>query len=226
MTSSYLSTIRLVTFVTAIIFAVIVICLSADLISLTEPAYYFKFSAFALSTGLLTVLTITPMLVIDLFRQGSFFSYVVVEIAWLSVLWVFWLSSGSYAAWRDSQIALFFPEESSCNYGVLTPSVVTQGCQEIKGIMAFSFLSWLLLMTYTVILLTLAIRAHGRGNPAWTTGVGDGPILSPAQKVIATPTQVPFAPATIPQSYSLAPQPALPSSVSYASHASYPVAQV
>ena len=90
---------------TIIIFAVIVICLSADLISLTEHGYPFGFSVLALSLGLLTIITIIPMcgqtyrvvdritkhlssfivyrLVIDLLRQGSFFSYIVVEIAWL-----------------------------------------------------------------------------------------------------------------------------------------------
>jgi hypothetical protein len=43
------------------LFSLIVISLSANLISLTEPLFYYKFSALALSTGLMTILTVTPM---------------------------------------------------------------------------------------------------------------------------------------------------------------------
>jgi hypothetical protein len=93
--------------VTTILFSIIVIALSADLIVLTEPlATYPPFSAFALATGLLTVITIVPMyggtfdrvpritkwclfsthrFIIDMVRKGAFFSYIVVEIAWLSM---------------------------------------------------------------------------------------------------------------------------------------------
>ena len=46
---------------TTILFSLIVISLSASLISLTEPLFYYKFSALALSTGLMTILTVTPM---------------------------------------------------------------------------------------------------------------------------------------------------------------------
>ena len=83
-----------------------------------------------------------------------------------------------------------------------------------------------LVMAYTITLLVLAIRAQGRGHSAWTTGVGDGPLLNPAEKVMAAPTQVPFAPATIPQSYHSPPPPTLPSSTPYASHGYPPIAQV
>ena len=76
-------------------------------------------------------------------------------------------------------------------------------------------------MTYTAILLVLAIRAHGRGHPAWTTGMRDGPLLGPVEKVMSTPTEVPLAPTIIPQSYTPVPQPTLPSSILYASHASH-----
>jgi len=77
---------------------------SADLIALTEPLFYYKFAALALTTSLLTLFTVIPMYVlalskvapprlhahshtcrflIDMIRQGAIFSYVVVEIVWL-----------------------------------------------------------------------------------------------------------------------------------------------
>jgi len=210
-----LSIVRVVTFATTILFALIVMCISASLISLTEPFFYYKFSALSLATSLLTMFTVIPMFVIDKHRQGSIFSYIVVEISWLSFLWVLWLSSGSYAAWTDGQIIDLFPNEASCNFGLFSVQGAVQGCQEVKAIMAFSFLSWIILMGYTVTLLVLAIRAQERGNSAWTTGVRDGVLFYSSRKTTGGAAQVYAAPASIPLSYQPPPQQSIPSSTSY-----------
>jgi hypothetical protein len=234
MSSNYLSTARLVTFSTTILFSVIVMSLSADLISL-NPADILNFSALALATSLLSMFTVAIMLVVDVLRQGSFFSYIVVEIVWLSILWVLWLSSGSYAAWTDGQLTSLFPGESNCDFGFFANAGATQGCHEIKGIMAFSFLTWILLMTYTIVLVVLAIRSQERGNSAWTTGVRDGVLFYSIRKTTGGAAQVQTALATAP--YSLAPpqQPLpqqfppqqSPQQQAYPAYpSSYPVAQV
>jgi len=210
-----LSIVRVVTFATTILFALIVMCISASLIALTEPFFYYKFAALSLSTSLLTMFTVIPMFVIDKHRQGSVFSYIVVEISWLSFLWVLWLSSGSYAAWTDGQIIDAFPNESSCDFGLFSVQGAVQGCQEIKAIMAFSFLSWIILMGYTVTLLVLAIRAQERGNSAWNTGVRDGVLFYSSRKTMGGAAEVYAAPASIPLSYQPPPQQSIPSSSPY-----------
>jgi len=197
---SLLSTARMVTFATTILFSLIVMSLSASLISLTGPLFYYKFSALALSTSLMTMFTVTPMFVIDMLRQGSFFSYIVLEISWLSFLWVLWLSSGAYAAWTDGQLTAAFPEESSCNFGLFSVAGDVEGCEEIKAITAFSFLLWILLMGYTVTLLVLAIRAQERGNSAWTTGVRDGVLFYSTRKGMGGGGLIQPAPSAIPLS--------------------------
>jgi len=211
------------------LFSVIVMSLSADLISLTTPAFTYNFSALALATSLLSMLTVAVMFVVDILRQGSIFSYVVVEIVWLSILWVLWLSSGSYAAYTDGQLTASFPGESSCDFGIFIDPRFTQGCHDIKGIIAFSFLTWILLMTYTVVLLVLAIRAQERGNSAWTTGVRDGGLFYPNRKTTGGAPQVQTALATVPQAYSLSPpqqalpqQPPLQQSPPVQAYAAYP----
>jgi len=166
------------------------------------------------------------MFIIDMARQGSFFSYIVLEISWLSVLWVLWLATGSYAAWTDGQIIDAAPDESSCNFGLFSIPGVVQGCEEIKAIMAFSFLLWILLMGYTVTLLVLAIRAQERGNSAWTTGVRDGVLFYSARKGMGGGGLIQPAPAGIPLSppqpqqyiyiYAIPQYPQAPTSVSYA----------
>jgi hypothetical protein len=100
--------------------------------------------------------------------------------------------------------------------------------------MAFSFLSWILLMAYTIVLLVLAIRAHQRGNSAWTTSVRDGVLFYPskmatggAAQVYATPVTIPLSPSRphytfshanpqIPSSATPYAVPQLPSTISYA----------
>jgi hypothetical protein len=210
-----LSIVRAVIFATTISFAVIVMSISASLISLTEPLFYYKFSALSLSTALLTIFTVIPMLVIDKLRQGSIFSYIIVEISWFSLLWVLWLSSGSYAAWTDGQIIDAYPGESSCDFRNFSVPGAVQGCQEIKAITAFSFLLWIMLMGYSVTLLALAIRAQERGKSAWTTGVRDGVLFYSSGKTTGGAAQVQTAPASIPLSYQPPPQQSMPSSISY-----------
>jgi len=204
--SRILTLFRLVTFATTILFSVIVICLSADLISLTQPVFYYNFSAFSLATGLISILSLTPMYIIDNNRQGSFFSYIVVEIGWFSILWIFWLTSGSYAAWTDDQIISVFPDEASCSFGVFSADGATRGCHEIKAITAFSFLLWILIMGYLITLIVLGVRAHQSGHPAWKTGVRDGAILYVSEKPVGSPVQLGAPPPSIPQSYPPAPQ--------------------
>jgi hypothetical protein len=80
-------------------------------------------------------------------------------------------------------------------------------------------------MAYTFTLLALALRAKGRGHPAWTASVRDGGLLYPSEKTTESAIQMPVAqthiistpyvPATqmttIPQSYSQAPATHAPS---------------
>jgi len=220
MGSNYMSTVRLVTFSTTLLFSVIVMCLSADLISLTEPNPA-KFAALALSTSLFSLVTVGPMLFIDFYRSGSFFSFIIVEVSWLSVLWVLWLSSGSYAAWTDQQIISLIPEESSCNFGVdfgLFSSAVTTGtqaCHEIKAVMAFSFLTWILLMFYTIILLVLALRAQNQGHNVWQAAIRDGTLFYPSEKVVGGSPPMAAPQPTVYQSYPPPAQQTLPQSVSH-----------
>jgi len=234
--SKYLSIGRIVIFSKTILFSLIVMSLSADLISLTTPVFYYKFSALALANSLLTMLTVAIMLVVDLLRQGSIFSYIVVEISWLSVLWVLWLSTASYAAWTDGQITAAFPEEASCDFGFFADPRAAQGCHEIKGIMALSFLIWILLMSYTIMLVVLGIRAQERDNAVWTTGVRDGVLFFSIRKtstggaaqvqtgLASVPYSLPLSQQTLPQQPSPQQPPSQQIYPTYAS--SYPIAQV
>jgi len=227
MATNWVSTVRLFTFVITVLVSIAVIFLNANFISWTY--YDYTFPTVALVTSPLTFLTITSMLIIDHFRKGSIFLYTSVEIAWLLVLSILWLITGSYTAWDDSEFTndhyytnyYYYGHPSGCNYGDYSASYsygkpVTRLCYELKVTMAFSFFLGALLIGYTIILLVLNHRANGRGHSAWKTSVRDGVLLYPAyatestaQVPAAQPTAVPppnpHAPATqitsVPQSY-------------------------
>jgi len=181
MSSNLLTYIRFGTFATTLLFSLIVLCISADLVSLTNAQSIYGFSGLGLAIALITLITVGPMFLVDMYRQGSLFSYVIVEIGWLSVLWVLWLSTGGYAASSDNTIFNQF-NGASCNFGDFAPDGLTRACHETQAVVAFSFLIWILLMGYTVMLLVLAIRAQERGRPAWQTGVREGTLLVTNEK--------------------------------------------
>jgi len=150
--------------------------------------------------------------------KDRFFSWIIVEIGWLSVLWIFWLTSGSYAAWTDDQLILILPSESSCSFGVFSADGVSRGCHEIKAVTAFSFLLWILLLGYTIMLIVLSLRAQQNGHPPWKTSVRDGTLFYVSEKSMGNSVQVmatpPSIPQSYPQSYPPAPQQSFPPSIS------------
>jgi hypothetical protein len=85
-------------------------------------------------------------------------------------------------------------------------------------------------MSYTILLVVLAIRAQGRGNSPWTTGVRDGVLFYSVRKTTGGAAQVQAALATIPYSQ-LSPQQPQPQQPQpqqpYTPYpSSYPIAQV
>ncbi|KAI0069104.1 hypothetical protein BV25DRAFT_94285 [Artomyces pyxidatus] len=177
---------RLVTLATSLVFSIIVLGLAADMISITEEYLdsYYIFSALAVATAVLTFVTVLPMIVIDLFRRGAFSSWVVLEVSWLSILWVLWLSTAAYATWTDGQVFI----GSSCSFVDSTVSLV---CNEFKAVEAFAYLTWILLMAYSVTLFAFAIKGQTLGNKTWTNTVRDATFLTaPTRKDIDAPVLV------------------------------------
>jgi len=183
MAFNWVSIVRFVYFVITILLSIILTSLSADIMKMTAP-YYYAFSVLALVTGPLTILPTTSVLIIDHFCQGSIVLYIGVEIAWLQILWILWLITGSYAAWENHQLisqhSYLFPDEISCNFGY--ESSLTQLCHKIQVFSAFAFFLVSILIGHTVMLLVLVFRARRRGHSAWKTSVRDADFLYPAEK--------------------------------------------
>ncbi|SJL01476.1 uncharacterized protein ARMOST_04798 [Armillaria ostoyae] len=161
---SFLPILRLTALVATLVFSIIVLGLSAHITYLTSTYYgaYFTFAAMSIATACLTLLTLPVMIAIDITRKGAFTSMVVVELSWLGVLWVLWLTSAALTA--DANVNTFV---SGCGY---INDVINQACKEFNAVEAFGFLNWLILLGYTITLIVFAIIAVNRGNSGvWTS---------------------------------------------------------
>ncbi|KDQ65037.1 hypothetical protein JAAARDRAFT_28698 [Jaapia argillacea MUCL 33604] len=164
---------RYVVFGATLFMAVIVLGTASDFLSTSERYLrsYYYFTPVAIAAAAVTLITLPIMIVVDMTRKGAFTSRVIVELVWLTILWVFWLSTASYTAWADSVVL-----SPTCDY---FNSIVQRGCNEWKTVMAFSFLIWLTLMGYTITLLIFAIIGANRGNAVWSSSVSDNLFLTP-----------------------------------------------
>jgi hypothetical protein len=153
----------------AVVFAIIVLGLAAHLTAVTEEFLdgYFVSAAMGIASAVLTIISLPVMIGIESRRRNAFTSMVIVELVWLSVLWILWLATTGLAA-QDQSFS--FGAGSSCDF--FNEGLVT-ACHESAGILAFSVLTWLFLMGYSVTLLVYAIIGATRGNRTWTSTVRD-----------------------------------------------------
>jgi hypothetical protein len=184
MAVAFLRIIRLTTMAVVLLFSVITLALSAHLTSTTEKfLFYYKFAAMALAVSLISLITLPVLIIVDFVRRGAFTSMVIVELVWLGILWVLWLATGSLAASANLD----------CNV-IYFSNVLNTGCGEYQAIQAFSFLTWLVLVAYWILLLVASIIGATRGHPVWTSTVKDNLFFVPAggmKQEVPHPTQPP-----------------------------------
>ncbi|KAJ7477134.1 hypothetical protein B0H11DRAFT_2029855 [Mycena galericulata] len=167
--------IRIVALSVVLGFSVVVLGLAAALTSTTEKylAGYFEFAALAIATASLTIITLPIMIVLERTRPGTVFtSMIVVELSWLSILWILWLATAADGAQAGQDTFI-----SGCGY---VDTIIDGACRETAAIQAFSFLNWLILMVYTILILVLAIIASTRKHTGvWKSSVAEAPFFTP-----------------------------------------------
>jgi len=180
--NSIFKLVRLVVFGVATLFAFIAIVLGGLLTHFSNMYLggFYSFAALGIAVGLLTILTIPVMLTLSIIRKGAFTSMIAIEIAWVWLLWILWLSVGGSAAG-------FTIVEDCSNFA----PVVRAACSEVSAMTAFGFLSWLNLLFYNVLLISLTFRQHLRGHTGiWTQDVTDTDFMAPGN----TTTQIVYDP--------------------------------
>ncbi|OJT15687.1 hypothetical protein TRAPUB_5065 [Trametes pubescens] len=210
---TWLQIVRLVALGFSVFAGILVLSLGAHLTALSEKYFggFDNFSAFGIAVGVLTVLTVPVMLVVDFLRTGAFTSMVLVELIWISILWVLWLTEGALTANDTSTVF------QTCDF---VSNILNQACNETRAIEAFAFITWLVreypvicpdiaipltlaypVLAYTITLLTVALLNASRGAPMWTSSVKQHP------SVVPSPNPNPALPLVAPQPQQPQPQP-------------------
>ncbi|KAG1774042.1 hypothetical protein EV702DRAFT_1128016 [Suillus placidus] len=177
------SVFRITLFSLTVAFSLIGLGLNAYFISLTEPYFYFIFSALGVATAVLTILTIPIMLVIDFIRRGAFTSMIVFELSWLFTLAILWVATAGEAVYTFNY---YYPR--GCVYA--NEPTINAYCMELQAVEAFAFLNFFIFLGYTCVLLVFSIIGSSRGNSVWTYSVKDATFFG--QKSWPVQQQVPL----------------------------------
>jgi len=180
-----LSIVRKAVFAVVLLFSIIALGLSAHLTQLTNRYFnlYFDFAALAIATAVLSMISLVVMEAVDTMRKGAVTSMILVELGWLSFMWILWLATGADAA--DATNGM----KNTCNIKIRGASDLKTLCHEYSGIQAFAFLNWIILLGYTSTVLAFCIIALSRGHKnVWFSSVKDLDLSAPSssgEKVVA-----------------------------------------
>ncbi|KAF8075973.1 SCO1/SenC-domain-containing protein [Lyophyllum atratum] len=187
MSALLMPTLRKAAFGLVIFFSIIVLALSAHALNTTTTLFglYFNFTALGVAAAALSLVSLPAMLVVDNMRKGAFTSMILVEIAWLGLLWVLWLATAASASSLGSL--------GRCNS---RNSTINTLCHEIGAIQAFAHLAWLALFAYLAALLTFSVMTANRGyNRVWYQSVKETDFNAPPVAQAQQPMQTQYMPA-------------------------------
>ncbi|KAF8212684.1 hypothetical protein K438DRAFT_1957302 [Mycena galopus ATCC 62051] len=136
--------IRLVVLFTVVVFSLIALGMAAA-VTLTTQKFLdvdFSFADLGIATAVLTMITVLPMIALEILRPGGPTSMIIAEIPWLAFLSILWLSTGAEAT--EFNAGFWF----ACGRrGEFTLDNFLGGdniCSEVSALQAFGFLNWII----------------------------------------------------------------------------------
>ncbi|KAI9058796.1 hypothetical protein FKP32DRAFT_1227027 [Trametes sanguinea] len=170
---------RVSTLVLVAAFSMVVIGLCAHTTSFLDeviktgagaPDRSYHYADLGLAVGAVTLVSSVSMLLFDILFGKIFTSYVMFEISWLSILWMFWVAVGSVT--RDDDNYLYLGRDNCFDYSEILPHIVRVGCREVHVIEAFEFVTFGLLFFYVIALVVVAMRYRAKMHASpWTESV-------------------------------------------------------
>ncbi|KAF7350580.1 hypothetical protein MSAN_01618000 [Mycena sanguinolenta] len=180
--------IRLVVLSAVALFALIALGVAAAFTSTTSSNLFinhtFEFASLGIATAVFTLVTVPPMIALEMLRPGGPTSMIIVEISWLAFLSILWLSTGAdtasfNAAFLGCGNSKVDKEIHQAEDQVGIPHGI---CSELSALEAFAFLNWIILMGYIGMLLVMSIMAASRKHTnVWTSSVANAPFSEPAK---------------------------------------------
>ncbi|KAI0369285.1 hypothetical protein BV20DRAFT_946548 [Pilatotrama ljubarskyi] len=165
---------RVFTFVLACILSLVVIALCVHTSSNLEdilPAFGydegdFPYATLGIAVGAITTSWVLSRIGLDFFFERLFTSFIIVEIAWTSILWVLWIAVGGTTFSEGSTI---FKGKPCSEFDIVLPKA-KDVCDDIHPIGSVAFVIYALLFVYTGALLVVAFTSSG-STPPWTTSL-------------------------------------------------------
>jgi len=117
--------------------------------------FFFPFAAFGLAISVLTLLFITPVLIIDIVRKGALTSVIAFELIWTGIFWVLWLA----VAGNATAAGIF----DSCSFEDNRVDII---CHQFSALQGLAFFNWLLLFGWWVTLCVLAVKLRRKSSDA------------------------------------------------------------
>jgi len=117
--------------------------------------FFFPFAAFGLAVAVITLLFMVPILIIDATRKASITSVIAFELIWTGIFWVLWLAvAGNATAARVFNSCTFEDER------------VNTICHQFPALQGLAFFNWLLLFSWFVTLVVVAINLRRKASNA------------------------------------------------------------
>jgi len=170
--------IRLALFGTVLVFSIIVLGLAGNTISLLNGNIpnQFTYAPLAVAISVITLVVLTPMIIVEFLRRGAITSWLMVEMIICVVIGILWLATAADASGSDVSESF----SGSCDF-IGTAKAVSElqtACHSWQAIQAFGYLNWIFLKAYATLLLILAVIQNSRGNKGiWQTPVSEVPFF-------------------------------------------------
>ncbi|KAF9492340.1 hypothetical protein BDN71DRAFT_1509578 [Pleurotus eryngii] len=161
---------RLVLFGLVTIFAFAVLGIDAHVTSFfAKSGTVVPIECMGLATALFTILSVPAMVFSP---KGSFPTTVLFETIWLSILWVFWLTTAALSSNLRTKVMKDLGPKGCAKLRDDAMAV----CMELPGIEGLSYVNWLLLMFYTLALCIFLYMARNGGHPnVWSASASEFP---------------------------------------------------
>jgi len=172
MSSSFI-VLRYVAFALFIVFSSVICIVAALNIGALAPETprWPEVDTYLIFLGAFGIVTVFPVIFVELIRKNAFIARVAVEVTWVALLWVMHLSGAA-------AITAITPQMTCAATAPASQKPVD--CTSAKLLLAFTWLSTITLLSYLLGLVICTVHHHHEDSNVWRSGVRDYPWFTPA----------------------------------------------
>ncbi|KAI9058793.1 hypothetical protein FKP32DRAFT_1581201 [Trametes sanguinea] len=138
-----------------------------DILSAIGVSGNFPYTSLGIAVSVITLVSSALMIVLDIFFDNVFTSFLIFEIPWLSIVWILWISVGATTL---SQGKTIFKGQPCSDFNVFLPSA-KEICEDVHPIAIIAFINFALLFLYTATLVVVAFASSSSYSSPWTSSL-------------------------------------------------------